>query len=74
MLAVSARTLPEVLEPTAIQKLIDSAGFHRDKAILMLLSRAVSASAIGVRLLADTGSWAWHWRTSIASDVSSPCG
>jgi site-specific recombinase XerD len=34
------RTLPKVLEPTAIQKLIDSAGSYRDKAILMLLSRA----------------------------------
>jgi integrase/recombinase XerD len=33
------RTLPKVLEPTAIQKLIDSAGSYRDKAILMLLSR-----------------------------------
>ena len=34
------RMLPKVLEPTAIQKLIDSAGSHRDKAILILLSRA----------------------------------
>jgi len=34
------RTLPKVLEPTAIQKLIVSAGSYRDKAILMLLSRA----------------------------------
>jgi integrase len=34
------RTLPKVLEPTAIQKLIDSAGSYRDKAILILLSRA----------------------------------
>jgi integrase len=34
------RTLPKVLEPTAIQKLIDNAGSYRDKAILMLLSRA----------------------------------
>ena len=33
------RTLPKVLEPTAIQKLIDSAGSYRDKAILILLSR-----------------------------------
>ena len=32
--------LPKVLEPTAIQKLIDSAGSYRDKAILILLSRA----------------------------------
>jgi integrase/recombinase XerD len=35
-----ARTLPKVLEPTAIQKLIDSARSYRDKAILTLLSRA----------------------------------
>ena len=34
------RILPKVLEPTAIQKLIDSAGSNRDKAILILLSRA----------------------------------
>jgi integrase/recombinase XerD len=34
------RTLPKVLEPAAIQKLIDSAGSYRDKAILILLSRA----------------------------------
>jgi site-specific recombinase XerD len=34
------RTLPKVLEATAIQKLIDSAGSYRDQAILMLLSRA----------------------------------
>ncbi|PYX63052.1 MAG: hypothetical protein DMG78_32340 [Acidobacteria bacterium] len=34
------RTLPKVLEPTAVQKLIDSAGSYRDKAILTLLSRA----------------------------------
>jgi site-specific recombinase XerD len=34
------RTLPKVLGPTAIQKLIDSAGSYRDKAILILLSRA----------------------------------
>ena len=34
------RTLTKVLEPTAIQKLIDSAGSYRDKAILILLSRA----------------------------------
>ena len=33
-------TLPKVLEPTAIQKLIDNAGSYRDKAILILLSRA----------------------------------
>jgi integrase len=33
------RTLPKVLEPTAIQKLIDSTGSYRDRAILMLLSR-----------------------------------
>ena len=33
------QTLPKVLEPTAIQNLIDSAGSYRDKAILMLLSR-----------------------------------
>ncbi len=33
------RTLPKVLEPTAIQMLIDTAGSYRDKAILMLLSR-----------------------------------
>src|SRR5271156_3836688 len=33
------RTLPKVLEPTAIQKLIDIAVSYRDKAILMLLSR-----------------------------------
>jgi integrase/recombinase XerD len=33
------RTLPKVLEPPAIQKLIDSAGSYRDKAILILLSR-----------------------------------
>ena len=61
------RTLPKILEPAAIQKLIDSAGSYRDKAILILLSRAVSASAIGVRLLADTGFWGWNWRMSIAS-------
>jgi site-specific recombinase XerD len=34
------RTLPKILEPAAIQKLIDSAGSYRDKAILILLSRA----------------------------------
>ncbi len=34
------RTLPKILEPAAIQKLIDSAGSCRDKAILILLSRA----------------------------------
>jgi site-specific recombinase XerD len=34
------RTLPKVLEPAAVQKLIDSAGSYRDKAILILLSRA----------------------------------
>ena len=34
------RTLPKVLEPAAIQKLIDTAGSYRDKAILILLSRA----------------------------------
>jgi integrase/recombinase XerD len=34
------RTLPKVLEPAAIQKLIDSAGSYRDRAILMLPSRA----------------------------------
>jgi integrase/recombinase XerD len=34
------RTLPNVLEPTAIQKLIDSAASYRNKAILILLSRA----------------------------------
>ena len=34
------RTLPKILEPAAIQKLIDSAGSYRDKAILKLLSRA----------------------------------
>jgi integrase len=34
------RTLPKVLEPAAIQKLIDSAGSYRDRAILLLLSRA----------------------------------
>jgi integrase/recombinase XerD len=34
------RTLPKILEPEAIQKLIDSAGSYRDKAILILLSRA----------------------------------
>jgi integrase/recombinase XerD len=34
------RTLPKILEPAAIQKLIESAGSYRDKAILILLSRA----------------------------------
>ena len=34
------RALPKVLEPAAIQKLIDSVGSYRDKAILILLSRA----------------------------------
>jgi site-specific recombinase XerD len=34
------RTLPKILEPAAIQKLIDSASSYRDKAILILLSRA----------------------------------
>jgi site-specific recombinase XerD len=34
------RTLPKILEPASIQKLIDSAGSYRDKAILLLLSRA----------------------------------
>src|ERR1700678_4645378 len=34
------RTLPKILEPAAIQKLIDSANSYRDKAILILLSRA----------------------------------
>jgi site-specific recombinase XerD len=34
------RTLPKILEPAVIQKLIDTAGSHRDKAILILLSRA----------------------------------
>jgi integrase len=34
------RTLPKILEPIAIQQLIDSASSYRDKAILMLLSRA----------------------------------
>src|SRR5438067_876427 len=33
------RTLPKVLEPTAIQQLIDTAASYRDKAILMLLCR-----------------------------------
>lgn len=33
------RTLPKVLEPTAIQKLVDTAASYRDKAILMLLCR-----------------------------------
>jgi site-specific recombinase XerD len=33
------RTLPQVLEPTPIQKLIDTACSYRNKAILMLLSR-----------------------------------
>lgn len=33
------RTLPEVLEPRAIQRLIDTAASFRDKAILILLSR-----------------------------------
>ena len=33
------RTLPQPLEPAAIQKLIDTAVAYRDKAILMLLSR-----------------------------------
>jgi site-specific recombinase XerD len=33
------RTLPEILEPTAIQRLIDTAASYRDKAILILLSR-----------------------------------
>ena len=33
------RTLPKILEPAAIQKLIDCAGSYRDKAILILLSR-----------------------------------
>jgi integrase len=33
------RTLPKALEPAAIQKLIE-AGSYRDKAILILLSRA----------------------------------
>ena len=34
------RTLPKTLEPAAIQKLIDSAGSYRDKAILILLARS----------------------------------
>jgi integrase len=34
------RTLPKILAPAAIQKLIDSAGSYRDEAILILLSRA----------------------------------
>ncbi len=34
------RTLPKILEPAAIQKLIDGASSYRDKAILILLSRA----------------------------------
>jgi hypothetical protein len=34
----------------------------------------VSESAIGVRLLADTGFWVWNWRISIANGDSSPCG
>jgi site-specific recombinase XerD len=34
------RTLPKILEPAAIQKLIDTATSYRDKAILILLSRA----------------------------------
>src|SRR5207244_2834663 len=33
------RMLPQILEPTAIQQLIDTAVSCRDKAILMLLSR-----------------------------------
>ncbi len=38
--AVFRERFRRVLEPTAIQKLIDSAGSYRDKAILILLSRA----------------------------------
>ena len=33
------RTLPEILEPAAIQQLIDTAASFRDKAILILMSR-----------------------------------
>jgi len=68
------RTLPKVLEPASIQKLIDSAGSYRDKAILILLSRAGQRIAIGVQFLASMGFWAWNWRMLIASGALSQCG
>ena len=49
------RTLPKILEPTAIQKLIDSASSYRNKAILILLSRAGQRVGDWSPLLADTG-------------------
>jgi integrase len=63
-----------VLEPASIQKLIDSAGSDRDKAILILLSRAAQRIAIGVQLLAGMGFWAWSWRMLIARGALSQCG
>jgi integrase len=68
------RALPKVLEPASIQKLIDSAGSYRNKAILTLLSRVGQRIAIGVQLLVGVGFWERNCRMSIASGALSQCG